>query len=67
MGEQTEQGWGVRLAFPTVNGLSEAETARLVTGRPCTGLQTCGSGPAPLCPSRSPWSASARSVLSRAT
>lgn len=37
--EQTEQGWGVRLAFATVKGISEAETARLVAGQPYTGLQ----------------------------
>ncbi|MFJ9589641.1 hypothetical protein [Streptomyces acidicola] len=39
MGEQTEQGWGVRLAFTTVKGVHEAETARLVTGQPCAGLR----------------------------
>lgn len=37
--EQTEQGWGVRLAFTTVKGISEAETSRLVSGQPYTGLQ----------------------------
>lgn len=37
--EQTEQGWGVRLAFTTVKGISEAETGRLVAGQPYTSLQ----------------------------
>ncbi|WP_327749745.1 DNA polymerase III subunit alpha [Streptomyces europaeiscabiei] len=37
--EQTEQGWGVRLAFATVKGISEAETTRLTAGQPYTGLQ----------------------------
>ncbi|KMS74169.1 DNA polymerase III subunit alpha [Streptomyces viridochromogenes] len=37
--EQTEQGWGVRLAASTVKGISEAEVARLVAGQPYTGLQ----------------------------
>ncbi|MFI1700300.1 DNA polymerase III subunit alpha [Streptomyces bobili] len=37
--EQTGQGWGVRLAFTTVKGITEAETARLVAGQPYTGLQ----------------------------
>ncbi|MDQ1041950.1 error-prone DNA polymerase [Streptomyces sp. V4I2] len=37
--EQTEQGLGVRLAFSTVKGISEAEVARLVAGQPYTGLQ----------------------------
>ncbi|MFF7953955.1 DNA polymerase III subunit alpha [Streptomyces griseorubiginosus] len=37
--EQTDEGWGVRLAFSTVKGISEAETARLVAGQPYTGLQ----------------------------
>ncbi|UXY25114.1 DNA polymerase III subunit alpha (plasmid) [Streptomyces cynarae] len=37
--EKTGQGWGVRLAFSTVKGISEAETARLVAGQPYTGLQ----------------------------
>lgn len=37
--EQTDQGWGVRLAASTVKGISEAEVARLVAGQPYTGLQ----------------------------
>ena len=37
--EQTDKGWGVRLAFSTIKGISEAETARLVAGQPYTGLQ----------------------------
>ncbi|MFG3590612.1 DNA polymerase III subunit alpha [Streptomyces sp. NPDC047990] len=37
--EQTEQGWGVRLAFSTVKGISEAEVSRLVDGQPYAGLQ----------------------------
>ncbi|MFM9812892.1 DNA polymerase III subunit alpha [Streptomyces scabiei] len=37
--EQTERGWGVRLAFATVKGISEAETTRLTAGQPYTGLQ----------------------------
>ncbi|MFG3035058.1 DNA polymerase III subunit alpha [Streptomyces sp. NPDC048253] len=37
--EETEQGWGVRLAFSTIKGISEAEVARLVAGQPYTGLQ----------------------------
>lgn len=37
--ERTGQGWGVRLAFSTVKGITEAETARLVAGQPYTGLQ----------------------------
>ncbi|GAB1331646.1 DNA polymerase III subunit alpha [Streptomyces sennicomposti] len=37
--EQAGQGLGVRLAFSTVKGISEAETARLVAGQPYTGLQ----------------------------
>ncbi|WP_331730921.1 DNA polymerase III subunit alpha (plasmid) [Streptomyces sp. NBC_00016] len=37
--EGTERGWAVRLAFSTVKGISEAETARLVAGQPYTGLQ----------------------------
>ncbi|MDX2576676.1 DNA polymerase III subunit alpha [Streptomyces scabiei] len=37
--EKTGQGWGVRLAFSTVKGISEAETARLTAGQPYTGLQ----------------------------
>ncbi|MEU0030794.1 DNA polymerase III subunit alpha [Streptomyces sp. NPDC006335] len=37
--EQTGQGFGVRLAFSTVKGISEAETDRLVAGQPYTGLQ----------------------------
>ncbi|MFF1443320.1 DNA polymerase III subunit alpha [Streptomyces sp. NPDC058295] len=37
--EQTAQGRGVRLAFTTVKGISEAEVARLVAGQPYTGLQ----------------------------
>ncbi|MFF5188798.1 DNA polymerase III subunit alpha [Streptomyces sp. NPDC000345] len=37
--EETGQGWGVRLAFSTVKGITEAETARLVAGQPYTGLQ----------------------------
>ncbi|TVZ90536.1 DNA polymerase III subunit alpha [Streptomyces sp. BK340] len=37
--EQTGQGWGVRLAFSTVKGITEAETARLTAGQPYTGLQ----------------------------
>ncbi|MFD5717162.1 DNA polymerase III subunit alpha [Streptomyces sp. NPDC127036] len=37
--EKTEHGWGVRLAFSTVKGISEAEIARLVDGQPYNGLQ----------------------------
>ncbi|MET8411160.1 DNA polymerase III subunit alpha [Streptomyces sp. NPDC005195] len=37
--EQTEQGWGVRLAFSTVKGISEGEVGRLVGGQPYAGLQ----------------------------
>ncbi|WP_331732713.1 DNA polymerase III subunit alpha [Streptomyces sp. NBC_00989] len=37
--EQTDQGWGVRLAFSTVKGINEGEVARLVAGQPYTGLQ----------------------------
>ncbi|MFF1678375.1 DNA polymerase III subunit alpha [Streptomyces sp. NPDC058256] len=37
--EETEQGWGVRLAFSTVKGINDAETARLIAGQPYTGLQ----------------------------
>ncbi|WP_128380429.1 DNA polymerase III subunit alpha [Streptomyces cavernae] len=37
--EQTEQGWGVRLAFSNIKGISEGEVARLVAGQPYTGLQ----------------------------
>lgn len=37
--EKTDQGWGVRLAFSTVKGVSEAETERLVAGQPYNGLQ----------------------------
>lgn len=37
--EQTDKGWGVRLAFSTIKGISEAETARLVAGQPYTSLQ----------------------------
>jgi error-prone DNA polymerase len=37
--KQTDKGWGVRLAFSTIKGISEAETARLVAGQPYTGLQ----------------------------
>ncbi|MFE7076488.1 DNA polymerase III subunit alpha [Streptomyces sp. NPDC057620] len=37
--EQTGQGWGVRLAFSTVKGISDAEAARLVAGQPYSGLQ----------------------------
>ncbi|MEU0946895.1 DNA polymerase III subunit alpha [Streptomyces canus] len=37
--ERTEQGWGVRLAFSTVKGITEPETSRLVAGQPYTGLQ----------------------------
>ncbi|MET7695254.1 DNA polymerase III subunit alpha [Streptomyces sp. NPDC005483] len=37
--EQTDQGFGVRLAFSTVKGITEAETSRLVAGQPYTGLQ----------------------------
>ncbi|MEV6532758.1 DNA polymerase III subunit alpha, partial [Streptomyces sp. NPDC051639] len=37
--EKTEQGWGVRLAFSTVKGISEAEVGRLVDGQPYAGLQ----------------------------
>ncbi|WP_393072239.1 DNA polymerase III subunit alpha [Streptomyces sp. LN704] len=37
--EQAEQGWGVRLAFSTVKGISEAEVGRLVGGQPYAGLQ----------------------------
>lgn len=51
--ENTDHGWGVRLAFSTVKGISEAEIARLVTGQPSTVCRTCGSGPARPCRSRS--------------
>ncbi|MDQ1031535.1 error-prone DNA polymerase [Streptomyces umbrinus] len=37
--EETGQGRGVRLAFSTVKGISEAETARLTASQPYTGLQ----------------------------
>ncbi|MFJ9901108.1 DNA polymerase III subunit alpha, partial [Streptomyces sp. NPDC091280] len=37
--EQTAQGLGVRLAFSTVKGISEQETARLAAGQPYTSLQ----------------------------
>ena len=37
--EQTEQGWGVRLALSTVKGISEQEIARLAAGQPYTSLQ----------------------------
>ncbi|MFF6979399.1 DNA polymerase III subunit alpha [Streptomyces sp. NPDC008343] len=37
--ESTEQGWGVRLAFSTVRGISGAEVDRLAAGQPYTGLQ----------------------------
>ncbi|MFJ4689194.1 DNA polymerase thumb domain-containing protein [Streptomyces sp. NPDC088789] len=37
--EQTSQGWGVRLAFSNIKGISEGEVARLVAGQPYTGLQ----------------------------
>ncbi len=37
--EQTEQGWGVRLALTAVKGITEAEAARLAAGQPYTGLQ----------------------------
>ncbi|MFE7927539.1 DNA polymerase III subunit alpha [Streptomyces sp. NPDC057456] len=37
--EETERGWAVRLAFSTIKGISEAETARLVAGQPYTSLQ----------------------------
>ncbi|WP_329529544.1 DNA polymerase III subunit alpha [Streptomyces sp. NBC_01462] len=37
--EQTDHGWGVRLAFSTVKGISEAEVGRLVGGQPYAGLQ----------------------------
>ncbi|MEU7340375.1 DNA polymerase III subunit alpha [Streptomyces sp. NPDC007074] len=37
--EQTENGFGVRLAFTTVKGISEAEVGRLVDGQPYAGLQ----------------------------
>ncbi|MDC0773888.1 DNA polymerase III subunit alpha [Streptomyces sp. HD] len=37
--EATEQGWGVRLAFSTVKGISTAEVTRLTAGQPYTGLQ----------------------------
>ncbi|MEV6404081.1 DNA polymerase III subunit alpha [Streptomyces bobili] len=37
--EKTDQGWGVRLAFSTVKGISEAEVERLVAAQPYTGLQ----------------------------
>ncbi|MFC9682824.1 DNA polymerase III subunit alpha [Streptomyces sp. NPDC056948] len=37
--EQTDQGWGVRLAFSTVKGISDAEVARLAAGQPYAGLQ----------------------------
>ncbi|MGW3653775.1 DNA polymerase III subunit alpha, partial [Streptomyces sp. NPDC000878] len=37
--EQTGQGWGVRLAFSTVKGITEHEVDRLAAGQPYTGLQ----------------------------
>ncbi|MCX5097789.1 DNA polymerase III subunit alpha [Streptomyces sp. NBC_00365] len=37
--EQTPQGWGVRLAFATIKGITAAETARLAAGQPYTNLQ----------------------------
>ncbi|WP_026179396.1 DNA polymerase III subunit alpha [Streptomyces hokutonensis] len=37
--EQTPEGWGVRLAFSTVKGISEQEVARLAAGQPYTSLQ----------------------------
>ncbi|GHB28928.1 DNA-directed DNA polymerase [Streptomyces umbrinus] len=37
--EQTDQGWGVRLAFSTVKGISAAEVARFAAGQPYSGLQ----------------------------
>ncbi|MET7436641.1 DNA polymerase III subunit alpha, partial [Streptomyces sp. NPDC005568] len=37
--EKTDHGWGVRLAFSTVKGISEAETKRLVVAQPYAGLQ----------------------------
>ncbi|MFG2960895.1 DNA polymerase III subunit alpha [Streptomyces sp. NPDC048291] len=37
--EPAGQGWGVRLAFSTVKGISEAETTRLVASQPYAGLQ----------------------------
>ncbi|MFI1177514.1 DNA polymerase III subunit alpha [Streptomyces melanogenes] len=37
--EETSGGWGVRLAFTTVKGISEAEVVRLVAGQPYAGLQ----------------------------
>jgi len=40
--EQTDQGWGVRLAFSTVKGISEHEVARLAAGRPGRAATTGG-------------------------
>ncbi|MFI0975468.1 DNA polymerase III subunit alpha [Streptomyces sp. NPDC021093] len=37
--ERTADGWGVRLALSTVRGITEAESARIVAGRPYAGLQ----------------------------
>ncbi len=37
--EPTEQGFGVRLAFSTVKGISEHEVARLAAGQPYNSLQ----------------------------
>ncbi|MEU9546292.1 DNA polymerase III subunit alpha [Streptomyces mirabilis] len=37
--EQTPQGWGVRLAFATIKGITAAETARLAASQPYTNLQ----------------------------
>lgn len=50
--EKTGQGWGVRLAFSTVKGISEAETARLTAG-PTPACRICGCAPARPCRSRS--------------
>lgn len=53
MVEQTEQGWGVRLAFSDVKGISEGEVARLVAGQPYTGLQDLWQRARPSLPPRS--------------
>ncbi|MFJ8113079.1 hypothetical protein [Streptomyces sp. NPDC096132] len=48
--EETEQGFGVRLALLTVKGISGGEVDRLTAGRSCTGLQDLWLRARPLLP-----------------
>ncbi|MGW2525268.1 helix-hairpin-helix domain-containing protein [Streptomyces sp. NPDC001617] len=44
--EQNGQGWDVRLAFSTVDGIRAAEAARFVSGQTYASLQELCQGPA---------------------